>query len=434
MSIILRGVFSCEKNIILSIAFLVAILGTYVHVFFACLLPVAALGMIWFEGKIRYCSLRQSVPLIFLLLLLIWMGLSIFWTENQAHALKTFIALSLTFVWSFFLFSSAMQASHRLISTSYDLMKYSGLFLIVIIIAQFFIDTFFNGLITYKGTSYILKMKPLAAILGLAAFVGCAFLWIRNKKLISILIFFLLAALILLTKCQTALYSLLFASAVFGCSYLAPVGTTYISALGSYTFLLLSPLLFAYIFPSPLNSSFSSSFHALVDRSLLHRWVGWEYYAKKFFEKPLSGWGLESSRVLYLPDQSEIALGFSKLSHPHNNSIQIYAELGIVGGILYALFFASLFYLVAKHIKDRFSIAVCNATISYAFLCAEITHSAWRTHWLSAAALTAGLVILFLKVREGQLHVPTGRLAQLRALLKEWEQQQSDGIGNHQAT
>ena len=111
--------------------------------------------------------------------------------------------------------------------------------------------------------------------------------------------------------------------------------------------------------------------------------------------------------------ERKIVADYDCLLHPHNNSVQAFFELGLIGGILFALFFASLFLLVEKHVKDRFSVAVCNATLAYGFIGAEITHNLWRNYWLSLVVLTAGLVILFLKAREEQLHVEVGHSKQV---------------------
>ena len=87
-------------------------------------------------------------------------------------------------------------------------------------------------------------------------------------------------------------------------------------------------------------------------------------------------------------------------------------ELGVVGGVLFALFFASLFWVVEKYVKDRLSVAVCNATLAFGFIAGEVTHSVWRNYWLAVVTLTAGLIILFIKAREEQLRVEGGRSKQ----------------------
>lgn len=397
---------SYEKLILLSLGLLTAIGSIYSYKLMSFLLPILTFSAIWLEGGIKKISFQISPPLVLFLLLLIWIGMSVFWAQNQEATLKTFISTSLTFFCSLFLFGCLIKASPKLIEKAYDIVKFSGIFLIFFILFQIYFDTFFNGMIQYTDLdSYMLRMKPTGSIIGLTAFVSCGFIGIYENKTFAILTFLLLFCLILLTLCQTAFYGIVLGTIVFLLSYLMPFWITRLGMIGSYTFLIISPSLYVYILPPHLIAT-SPYFKWVMNHNFFHRILGWEYYGKKFFEKPWVGWGAESSR--FLPTDRELAPGFTHLVHPHNNSIQAYVELGIVGGILYALFFSSLFYLVEKNVKDRLSIAICNATITFGFVGAIITHNAWRNYWLSLVALTTGLIILFIKARAAQLHVQAG--------------------------
>lgn len=406
----LNTVRSYEKLTLFSIAVLAAIGCMYSYKVMSFLLPLMTIIVIWFEGGIKNISFQIPAPFVLLFLLLIWGGTSIFWAENQSAALKTFLVSTLTFISALLFLSCLIQATPNLIAKAYDIIKISGLLLILLILFQVYTDTFFTGSIkTGDNIPYMLKMKPTGSILGLTAFVGCGFLWIYENKVVALFTFLILSCLILLTLCQTAFYGLVLGSTMFGLSYFMPFWMTRIGMIASYTFLIFSPAFYTHIVSSTMLAE-SPYFKWLINRNLFHRYLSWEYYSNKFFEKPFLGWGVESSR--YLPTNLTLAPGYDHLMHPHNNSIQVYAELGLIGGILYALFFSSLFFLVGKHVKDRLSVAVCNATITFGFVGAEITHNAWRNYWLSLVALTAGLIILFLKAREAQLHGPVGHLKQ----------------------
>lgn len=401
--------YSHEKLFLLSLGLLTAIGGIYSYKIMSLLLPILTFAAVRFEGGIKKISFRFSPPLMLLLLLVIWIGMSFFWAENQEAVLKTFMSTAFIFVCSLFLFFCLMEATPKLTDKAYAIVKIAGFFLIFFVIFQIYFDTFFHSLIKDKNLSpfpYMLRMKPTGSILGLTAFVSCGFLWIYENKIFAIFTFLLLFCIIMLSLCQTALYGIILSTFVFLLSYSMPFWTTRIGMLASYTFLVLSPILDVYIFSPPLIAA-NPYLKWIINHSLFHRILCWEYYAKKFFEKPFLGWGAKSSR--YLPTDSELAPGFSHLLHPHNNGIQVYVELGIIGGILYALFFASLFYLVEKKVKDRLSIAICNATIIFGFVGAVVNHDVWGSYWLSLVALTAGLIILFLKARAAQLHEQADR-------------------------
>ncbi len=390
---------SYENLGLIFIALLIAIGGMYSLKLISLLMPLLTLLLIWVQGGIKNISLPVSSPLVFFLLLLSWAGLSIYWAENSTAALKTFMSLSVTFVFAVLFISCLMRATPALISKVYTIMMIAGYILICLVVFQAFIDTFlikfFKNL---KDVPYM--MKPTGSILGLMAFVGCAFLWINKNKFLSLFTFLLLIPLICLTLCQTAFYGLFLGTCAFILSYAMPFWMTRISMVASYTILILSPLFYTYFFP-PGWVAGSPYFSWILNGSFFHRFLAWEFYSEKFFERPFLGWGIESAR--YLATKPFLAPGYENTFHPHNNGIQAYVELGIPGGILYALFFAALFWLVENHVKDRLSVAVCNATLAFGFVEAQITHNAWRNYWLSLVTLTIGLILLFLKAREAQL-------------------------------
>ncbi len=402
---VLTKVWHNEKLRLFSLALLIAIGGMYSNKLISLLMPFLTFIVIWNQGGLKNVPPHISSPIVFLFLLLSLAGMSVLWAENPKAAVKTFFSLSVTFSFAYLFISCLIRATPELISKAYTILKISGYVLMVLIVLQAFIDTFMVKKVPYM-------MKPSGSILGLMAFVWCAFLWINKNKLISIFTFLFIFPLIYLTLCKTALYGFLFSSVVFILSYAMPFWLTRISMVVSYTSLILSPLVYTYLLP-PSFIFESPCFSWFLNRALFHRVLAWNFYSEKFFEKPFWGWGAESSR--YLPTEPSLAAGYENTYHPHNNSIQAYVELGIPGGVLYALFFASLFWLVEKHVKDRLSVAVCNATIAFGFIEAEITHNVWRNYWLSLVTLMVGLIILFLKAREAQLHVEDGHSKQALA-------------------
>ena len=133
------------------------------------------------------------------------------------------------------------------------------------------------------------------------------------------------------------------------------------------------------------------------------------YLSVEFFEKPFLGWGLSSSR--YIIDEGTIS-GVPNVMHPHKSVLQAYVELGLFGGVLFSFFVAFLFWAVEKHVKDRLSVAVCNATILFGLVLADMTHNLYRNYYLSLCAIAAGILILFIKDREGLQHAAIDRLKQ----------------------
>src|SRR5207302_8324015 len=68
-----------------------------------------------------------------------------------------------------------------------------------------------------------------------------------------------------------------------------------------------------------------------------HRLLIWSFTGEHIAERPLLGWGLDSSRAIP-GGNSEIRPGQNWLSlHPHDAALQVWLELGMPGAVLVAL-------------------------------------------------------------------------------------------------
>ena len=396
---------SLIKNAIRALPFfllslLISISCIYSLKFLSITMPLLALITLRFRGGFKNMNFQMPIPFFFLLPILLWSGAGSIWAIDATASLRVFIATSITYLFSILFILTCSSANNALVDKAFKLMWATMLFLFFLVSLQQVLDLIEIQIISPKKSYKYLMIKPTGQILGLIAFVSTAFLWVKKYKIFAIFNFFTIGLLIYCTRCDTAKGASIIALLAFMFSYAAPIISTRIAIVFSYTFIILSPAIFTYIIP-PSFLSQSEALSQVINRSLFARILAWEFYAKKFFLNPIWGWGAESSR--YLPDNASLAPGYQKLIHPHNSSIQTYAELGFVGGLLFALFFASLFWVIHKKIKDRLSVAVCNATFTFGFITAEVTHNVWRNYWLSFATMVAGLCILFIKAREAQL-------------------------------
>ena len=395
---------SFEQKPLLFLTALLAIAGLYLYELMPFLMPIITLLVLQTEGGIKKLKLSITPPFIFMFLLLSWGAVSVLWAQNTGAVVGTIVSLSITFFFALILISSALKASPNLINKTYTILELSFVSIIVLIAFQIILEK--NQIYTFHmfkndhlaHTPYI--MKPSGSVLGAMIFVSSGFLWMYKRKILSICIFLLGVGGILLTQCQTATYGLILASLIFCASYWSPFWITRISLISSYTFLILTPLIYLYVLPLSFLERFQ---WVRMNTSLYHRCLGWDYLVKKFVEHPIIGWGLKSTSRL--PTTQELAPGYPHLPHAHNSGLQAYLELGLPGGILFALFFASLFWVVEKNVKERLSVAVCNATLVFIFVQAEINNNLWRNYWLSWVTLIGAFVVIFLRAREAQLRV-----------------------------
>jgi O-antigen ligase len=128
--------------------------------------------------------------------------------------------------------------------------------------------------------------------------------------------------------------------------------------------------------------------------SIAHRLEIWHFVAKSIAERPVAGWGLNSSRDL--PGGiNEVAPGARQLPlHPHNAMLQWWLELGAVGAGL-----ATMLVLLAVRgavlLGDgtsRLVSAAALAAVSSGLVVALVGYGIWQSWWMAALWLAAAFV------------------------------------------
>ncbi len=398
-----NGIQSYKQNLfiyIIGIGLGVAPLFFYKN--FSVILPIITALYLFYEKRVSLLNINTTPPFVFSFLLILLSGISIIWVEDKFVAVKTLFEASLTYVSAVLLISGVKDANERHIHICKKILYIAGIAFILLYSLQAYgkIVDLHGTIRTFKSLRMI---KPTGSIVGLFLFTACTWLWVDGKRTLASLVYILLLLAIYLSKCQTAFLAVLMAMPVYGLSVLYPMLVTRLLMIVSFSWLIFSPILYAYILtPAKIHKiPFLSS---IVNNSLNIRIFVWEWYAKKFLHDGWLGFGLESGRFARRI-KPEVVDGVKMTIHAHNGSLQAFYELGLLGGILFALFIASLFWVVMKSVKDKLSVAVCNATIIYALIEAQVTHNLWRNYWLSVITIASAYLILFIKFREAQQRV-----------------------------
>lgn len=133
------------------------------------------------------------------------------------------------------------------------------------------------------------------------------------------------------------------------------------------------------------------------ESTLLQRFAIWDFVTGKIAERPLFGWGLNSSRVI--PGGHELTPYGGELLplHPHDMALQIWLELGAVG-VLVALLLVITVARVCGSLKDRPEMqAAALAGIAAAATNAITGYDLWHPWWLSFLWLTAAFSVAALR-------------------------------------
>lgn len=131
-----------------------------------------------------------------------------------------------------------------------------------------------------------------------------------------------------------------------------------------------------------------------LPRSTYHRLLIWGFATERIAERPILGWGFNTSRAM--PggqknlDISEIAMPL----HPHNAALQWRLELGILGALFGAGLILVSTEMARRYAAGRVARAGAVAAIGATFVIAMISFGAWQTWWVSGMFLIAGFTVL----------------------------------------
>ncbi|MFP6735830.1 MAG: O-antigen ligase family protein, partial [Rhodospirillales bacterium] len=144
----------------------------------------------------------------------------------------------------------------------------------------------------------------------------------------------------------------------------------------------------------------NSDFGRSMPTSVVPRLSIWEFAAQQTLERPILGWGLNSSRIL--PGGGEKVVIYddrvgdgrqkqlhneSKLPlHPHNQALQIWLELGGVAAVIVAIFGGVILYrFSAARIAEAPLFGLVTSYLVFAFS----SFGAWQNWWIAGLFLVA---------------------------------------------
>ena len=197
-----------------------------------------------------------------------------------------------------------------------------------------------------------------------------------------------------------SLIALLSGAMVFGASLLSARVTARVLAACVALLLIAAPILPRTVLaPDAVVRAYPS-----IAFSEYHRILIWDFAAQRIAERPLLGWGMNSSRVM--PGGKDTApmditgrtrgTGEAPVElmplHPHNTPLQLWLELGVPGVLLAAILMVGLLLLAGRHPAGPMARAASLATITGVIAIAAMSFSMWQSWWLAVVWLAAMLL------------------------------------------
>ena len=147
----------------------------------------------------------------------------------------------------------------------------------------------------------------------------------------------------------------------------------------------------------------------LAEFSLSHRLAIWHFASQRSDARPLLGWGLDASRnigsgsVVGVKDAPKLSARAAEALplHPHNATLQVWLELGLVGTALVTALVVVAILAILTRVRSPMERAAALAMTASAMVIAELSFGIWQGWWLSALWLL-GIVMVVLVTPQRQ--------------------------------
>jgi O-antigen ligase len=122
----------------------------------------------------------------------------------------------------------------------------------------------------------------------------------------------------------------------------------------------------------------------------------WQNSVQLISQKPILGWGLNSSDIIE-NYTNNIESNLIRL-HPHNIPLQLQLETGFIGGLLFSTVLLMI-YIKIINIKDRDFVSALLACYSSFLIFSLVSFNAWHTWWLCTIFITVLTLIACYQMR-----------------------------------
>ena len=151
-----------------------------------------------------------------------------------------------------------------------------------------------------------------------------------------------------------------------------------------------APLTFARLERLPGLGEMADSFKI----SAGHRLLIWSFAGDRIAERPVTGWGLDSSRAIPGGDDPIRPRETWMPLHPHNAALQVWLELGAPGAALFALLAAIVWGGLARVEWRPLFAAAAGASLTIAFVGCFATYGIWQEWWIGTLSFSLFLVLV----------------------------------------
>lgn len=334
-----------------------------------------------FRKKLKF---KLTVPLV---AILGWFFISCFWSPDSAYSFKICISLILPAIAvTTLIYSTDNEDRKHLESLFWRPLMIGIIGSIVVFMVEYYTHGIFSmSFRNMQGKEGIFVLSWLdrgCVFLSIVSWLIIAALLKRGYKYIPLSIYVTVLVMLTMSDSLSGVVAYILAGTCWFVMYSTKM------KLG----LILRICVALSIFTMPIASLHQNP-HSLssydIPASAKHRLFIWNFVAKKSILEPVLGYGFASSR--YIASKNDVVnydqYEWSLLPlHPHNNSLQILLETGIVGLLLFALLLDNILKFIIRNSSNvTMSSTILSCFVNYFFV-SMISFGMWQTWWVMASA------------------------------------------------
>ncbi|MBT4770388.1 MAG: O-antigen ligase family protein [Rhodospirillaceae bacterium] len=376
------------------------------------LLALFALGLsqpsIFFPRLVA--RIRSPVGLV-LCAFMVWCLISVFWAPDPGQSLSRVAKLICILALGFIALDVVGEFNEKQARKAGNIL----IFATGCMLGFYILELATDGMIARALIGHpIRELNPVArgtAVLALLIWPVFILLFLRVRHTVPGLIYLALAFVVS--------WFLQMAAAVFAiAAAFAGFAAFYINR--RITLVVIGCLIGFYIFAAPYislniaNPETVQNYGVELQSNYEHRLAIWQFASKKIIERPLIGYGFDSSR--YLGEEEarsykESGLPLPYVSgllplHPHNSILQIWLELGFVGICLFLALITALLREIWL-MENVFLGCVAGSVFTAFLVVSTVSFGVWQSWWLAAAWL--GMCAITLLRRNIEIGIWTGK-------------------------
>jgi O-antigen ligase len=142
--------------------------------------------------------------------------------------------------------------------------------------------------------------------------------------------------------------------------------------------------------------------YTVLPRSGYHRLLIWRFVADRIEERPLTGWGFDTSRDIpgkkRRLDESEQALPL----HPHNAALQWWLELGVIGAILGSALILWLMRAIGGTRASILGKASAAGLVLSAVTVSFLSYGIWQSWWIATLWLVGAFMAALMRTENSK--------------------------------